>query len=283
MTISVDRVCRDPSFTNTAMVSSATPDSDLTNNQATQQTTIFAVVGTPGNDYLVGTQLDDLILGLDGNDMIFGLGGSDVICGGPGNDFIRAGAGDDTVFGGSGDDVIFGEAGDDTLFGNDGNDQIWGGLGNDAIYGDKGDDSLAGDLETFVNGRYSADPTDNRGGSDYINGGAGNDLIYGQGGDDCFRTAAFPQCPTTAFAGADHASRPELFGADGVDRINGGPGIDRLDGGAGDGNVLVGGPRPPVADFCSFGGTDVRDVTCVYPTPSGTAKVRWRTWQWPAA
>jgi len=127
------------SYTNTATVSSSTPDPNLANNTAKAtvkvpacQKTGATLVGGAGNDVLCGTAGNDSITGGGGHDTIFGFGGSDRLTGGDGND---------TIFGGAGADQLTGGNGNDRLFGNDGNDQLTGGSGSDLGVGGAGTDT----------------------------------------------------------------------------------------------------------------------------------------------
>jgi uncharacterized repeat protein (TIGR01451 family) len=127
------------SFTNTATVTSSTPDPNLLNNTAKATVKIPAcqktgqtVVGGAGNDVLCGTAGNDSITGGGGNDLIFGFGGNDTLTGGAGND---------TMFGGAGADQMTGGDGNDRLFGNDGNDSMTGGGGTDLGVGGPGADT----------------------------------------------------------------------------------------------------------------------------------------------
>jgi uncharacterized repeat protein (TIGR01451 family) len=73
--------------TNTANVSSTTPDPLTTNNFATTTTTIgvatavCTLTGTNRSDTINGTPGDDVICGGNGRDTINGLGGNDIILG----------------------------------------------------------------------------------------------------------------------------------------------------------------------------------------------------------
>jgi uncharacterized repeat protein (TIGR01451 family) len=150
------RAARDGQATNTATVSGTPADSNMANNEATQQTTIQAaaavtcggqtanVIGTAGADTLTGTDKRDVIAGLSGNDRITGLDGRDVICGGRGADTINAGGDGDLVRAGADGDRVRGRDGDDVLAGNGGDDNLGGGAGDDALRGGPGTDRCAG-------------------------------------------------------------------------------------------------------------------------------------------
>ncbi len=150
------RATRDGQATNTATVSGSPDDSNMANNEATEQTTIQApapvacggetatVVGTTGSDTLTGTGKRDVIAGLGGDDTITGLDGQDLICGAAGNDTIKAGADADRVKGGGGNDRVRGADGDDVLAGNGDDDNLGGGPGDDALKGGNGTDRCAG-------------------------------------------------------------------------------------------------------------------------------------------
>lgn len=126
-----DQVGPGATLTNSASVTSSTPDPNPGNNGAsasiqTVACTIVAVgtrvAGTPGNDVICGGPGPEDIAGLGGNDVIFGGGGNDRLSGGDGDDFL---------FGGDGDDMLAGGAGNDRLFGGNGTDQAAGGDGFD--------------------------------------------------------------------------------------------------------------------------------------------------------
>ncbi len=168
-------------LTDTATVSSATPDPTPANDTAsftvaTPACTINApsprnadpIFGTPGDDVICGTAFGDIINGRGGNDIIFGLDGNDIIKGGDGNDTIFGGAGNDIIEGGSGDDSMFGGSGDDTFYGGIGNDSISGGAGKDTLDGDAGNDTLVGGA-----------------GADTANGGAGVDACSAELRQSC--------------------------------------------------------------------------------------------------
>jgi uncharacterized repeat protein (TIGR01451 family) len=121
------------SLTNSATVSSTTPDPAPGPNTATATTTVAScgitsagdIIGTGGNDVICGSAGPDRIAGLGGNDVIFGLGGDDQLNGGDGNDTLLGDEGSDRLVGGNGDDRLTG-----------------GGGGVDRLSGDLGDDTL---------------------------------------------------------------------------------------------------------------------------------------------
>ena len=162
-----ENVGPDTALTDTATVSSATPDPTPANDTAsftvaTPACTINApsprnadpIFGTPGNDVICGTAFGDIINGRGGDDIIFGLGGDDIIKGGDGNDTIFGGEGNDIIEGGSGNDSMFGGSGDDTFYGGTGNDSASGGPGKDTLDGEGGNDTLTGgaDADTATGG-----------------------------------------------------------------------------------------------------------------------------------
>jgi uncharacterized repeat protein (TIGR01451 family) len=144
-------------ISNTAKVSSATPDPKNSGNSDTEKTTVIGaptgpscaghqatILGTPGDDLLTGTAHSDVIVGRAGNDRIFGLGGSDVICARGGFDLVKGGAQSDKILGGSAADRLFGNAGGDQLFGQRGRDRLHGGRGPDRLVGGPGSDRCSG-------------------------------------------------------------------------------------------------------------------------------------------
>jgi uncharacterized repeat protein (TIGR01451 family) len=144
-------------ISNTAKVSSTTPDPKKSGNSDTEKTTVVGapsgpgcgghaatILGTPGDDLLTGTPKSDVIVGRAGNDRIFGLGGSDVICARGGFDLVKGGAQSDKIFGGSAADRLFGNAGGDQLFGQRGRDRLHGGPGPDRLVGGPGSDRCSG-------------------------------------------------------------------------------------------------------------------------------------------
>ena len=147
--------------TNTANVSSATPDPLTTNNFATTTTTIgvatavCTLTGTNRSDTINGTPGDDVICGGNGRDTINGLGGNDIILGQNGKDVLNGGDGNDTVMGGNG------------------KDQVTGGLGVDALRGGNGKDTLNAQ-----------------------DGAAGDSIVSGNGKDVCtFDVGDVEDCP----------------------------------------------------------------------------------------
>jgi uncharacterized repeat protein (TIGR01451 family) len=147
---------REGTVSNTATVSSTSPDPNQANNEAVQQTSIQAatpvmcagkeatIIGTAGADTLTGTDKADVIAGLSGDDTIAGLDGQDILCGGRGIDAINAGGDNDTVKGGGDNDRIRGATGNDLLAGNGGEDRLAGGRGDDVLRGGPADDSCKG-------------------------------------------------------------------------------------------------------------------------------------------
>jgi uncharacterized repeat protein (TIGR01451 family) len=144
-------------ISNTAKVSSTTPDPKKSGNSDTEKTTVIGpptgpscsghpatILGTPGDDVLTGTPKSDVIVGRAGNDRIFGLGGSDVICARGGFDLVKGGAQSDKILGGAAADRLFGNAGGDRLLGQRGRDRLNGGRGPDLLIGGPGSDSCVG-------------------------------------------------------------------------------------------------------------------------------------------
>lgn len=140
-------------ITNTADVTSDTPDPNKANNSATQTTKVAGgggapsclgskatIVGTSASETLRGTNGRDVIFGSGGADQINGLGGKDLICGAAGSDRLKGGDANDRVSGGGGRDRIRGQAGNDVLRGGPGNDLLVGGKGNDRCSGGPGKD-----------------------------------------------------------------------------------------------------------------------------------------------
>lgn len=146
-------------ITNTADVTSDTPDPNKANNSATQTTEVAGgggggapsclgskatIVGTSASETLRGTNGRDVIFGSGGADQINGLGGKDLICGAAGSDRLKGGDANDRVSGGGGRDRIGGQAGNDVLKGGKRADVLRGGPGNDLLVGGKGNDRCSG-------------------------------------------------------------------------------------------------------------------------------------------
>ncbi|MBO6945177.1 hypothetical protein [Altererythrobacter sp.] len=179
--------------------------------------TVYLIVGTDDDDFIVADELDNALSGLAGNDFLEGSGGDDLVFGGDGSDFVRGGDGNDLVFGGAGNDYVRGDAGDDYIDGGDGADragyftapsavtvdlelqgaaQDTGGGGfdtlvsiehlsgsefADTLLGDAGNNWLWGSVFNGTNGDY----IDGRDGDDVIEfgDGVGHVLIGGEGND----------------------------------------------------------------------------------------------------
>jgi uncharacterized repeat protein (TIGR01451 family) len=111
----VGAVAPGASLSNTAIVSSSTPDPNRDNDTARASTAVVTctitgagdIAGTAGDDVICGSAGPDRISGGGGNDVIFGLGGADLLSGGEGNDrLVGGGGGIDRLSGGAGDDVL---------------------------------------------------------------------------------------------------------------------------------------------------------------------------------
>ncbi len=166
-TVTVNVVPRsDGTISNTASVATTVMDTDQTNNQATESTTVSkapVVAKTPkvkkpkkgkrvrqgcGAPSITGTAASDRLVGTGRVDVIRGLAGNDIILGGGGNDIICADFGDDIVSGGPGADLLIGSAGRDGLVGGGGGDILRGKSGRDRLRGQGGRDLLNGGSST---------------------------------------------------------------------------------------------------------------------------------------
>jgi uncharacterized repeat protein (TIGR01451 family) len=154
----------DGTISNTASVATGPAvDTDLSNNQDTESTTVSkapttpktpkspktkkpkkvkaqgcsspTITGTAASDRLVGTAGVDVIRGLAGNDVILGGGGNDIICADFGSDIAAGGLGADTIIGGGGRDRLLGGGGGDILRGKSGPDKLRGQGGPDLLNG----------------------------------------------------------------------------------------------------------------------------------------------------
>ena len=232
-------------ITNLVEVAGSEVDPDLTNNTATETTTVTealfcnglaaTIVGTSGDDVLTGTAGADVIVGLGGNDTINGRGGNDTICGGSGDDVISGGSGQDLLKGGRGADILKGNGGDDELRGGRGADSLEGGNGDDVLKGRRGNDLLEGNKgQDILLGGRGNDTLEGGGGADTLKGGQGDDLLLGQNGADL------------------------LLGNKGNDDLQGGSGADDLFGGNGN-DVLTGNGGN---DFCDGGNGSDTGATC---------------------
>lgn len=170
----------DGTISNTASVATSVADTDLTNNQDTESTTVSEAPATPkakkvktkkpkkvqkargcSSPSIVGTPGSDVLIGTSGVDVIRGFAGNDVIRAGGGNDIVCADFGSDTVTGGPGADLLIGSGGRDRLFGGGGNDILRGKAGRDKLRGQGGRDLLNGGTST----------------RDGCKGGAGRDVL----------------------------------------------------------------------------------------------------------
>ena len=146
-------------ITNTATVSSDTPDPRANNDSDTETTAIVApetgggatcsgraatIVGTGGSDVLRGTAGSDVIRAKGGADEIKGLDGEDFVCAGAGRDQVRGGGENDLVKGAGGRDRLTGQGGADTLKGGGRRDRLVGGNGDDTLNGGGGNDRCRG-------------------------------------------------------------------------------------------------------------------------------------------
>lgn len=194
---------RQGTITDTATVTSATTDPDLSDNTATQTTTVSGPsctrIGTNGNDTLAGTPGPDVLCGAGGDDVLSPGAGSDSALGGPGVDTVsyagaEAGVVVDLAGGtstGSGSDRLVGienasgSARDDVLRGSAARNRLIGGAGTDILVGRAARDVLLGGS-----------------GGDYLSGGAARDSLDGGDGTDvCVsgtRRSCFPKNPADA-------------------------------------------------------------------------------------
>lgn len=74
---------------------------------------VAALNGTAGHDFIWGGAIGNVIKGLTGNDILEGNGGRDRLLGGNGADELDGGAGNDTLTGGNGGDTLTGGIGAD--------------------------------------------------------------------------------------------------------------------------------------------------------------------------
>jgi uncharacterized repeat protein (TIGR01451 family) len=147
-------------ISNTVVVASTPPDTNATNNQEAETTTVLSkdqgkkkvqascatptMSGTAGDDVITGTERADVIATFGGNDQVFALGGKDLVCTGAGSDLVLGGNGGDTVKGGTFADRLIGNAGGDLLKGKAGGDRLRGKSGNDVLNGGPDRDSCKG-------------------------------------------------------------------------------------------------------------------------------------------
>ncbi|HEU4704175.1 MAG TPA: hypothetical protein VFS45_00475, partial [Sphingomicrobium sp.] len=267
--------------------------------------------GGRGDDTIIGTADVNNLNGGLGNDTLDGLGGNDRLVGGAGGDTLNGGDGNDTLIGafntgfgpqpGDGADILRGGGGGDLIRGGDGDDLLEGGEGNDNLRGDAGSDTLDGGAgEDFVSYFFTAlgsgitfdarhvgatstsTIADPLGGTDTlidiesigIGGTNFDDILYG----------SEHLAPTAHYANqmSGNGGNDQMYGASGVDFIDGGTGNDALYGSGGDdivyggvGNdlldagsgddLMVGGAGDDVLD----GGTGMADVA-VFHLPLGT-------------
>jgi Ca2+-binding RTX toxin-like protein len=131
--------------------------------------------------------------------------------------------------------LIFGGDGNDSLSGGGGNDQISGGNGNDSLFGNNGNDTLCGEAgNDNLHGGNGDDLEFGEMGSDHLYGDAGKDVLLG-GDDNDFLYGGIDNDQLFGQAGND-----QLYGDAGNDIIVGGAGNDKLYGSAGR-DILIGG------------------------------------------
>jgi Ca2+-binding RTX toxin-like protein len=224
---------------------------------------VWAVVGTAGNDILTGGS---------GSDMLQGLGGNDQLSGNAGNDILD---------GGSGADTLYGNAGSDVFYGGTGNDQLYGGTGIDKYYFNRGDgqdtihEDYLEDTWIYIGDLSLAELTFRRAGADLLvgfqtsatdsitladffkNGEPQSSLVLKKenGETQVLDASALIQMTLVATEGADvldgsslgdtisglggddlifaRAGNDIVDGGAGADNINGGDGNDQLTGGIG--------------------------------------------------
>ncbi|MDO6523862.1 calcium-binding protein [Shimia thalassica] len=169
-------------------------------NEETDFTNYYEILGNGGNDTLIGAAGDDRIIAGDQNDSLVGNAGNDFLHGRAGSDTLIGGDGDDVLFGGAQDpenehyssvpdlgDELYGMAGDDNLIGAAGNDLLYGGHGRDWVSGGYGADTLVGQQgNDTLSGGVTADEIHGNDGNDFINGGFGFDRVNGGDGADKF-------------------------------------------------------------------------------------------------
>ena len=221
----------------------------------------WAVLGTPGNDYMTGTA---------GTDLIQGLGGNDNINGAASNDILDGGAGDDMLFGNEGADTIYGGNGNDQLYGGTGADQYYfaRGDGKDTIHEDFLDDTLIsiGDLtleelrfvrsgaDLVVGFQTSADDQITL--AEFFKNGVPQSTLVLKKADgstqrvdvaNLMEASLNPSSANDVLYGAQTADNIDALAGDdlvyaraGNDTVDGGAGADNLKGGDGD-DVLLGG------------------------------------------
>lgn len=193
---------------------------------------VEAVIGTPGNDYIIGNDLDNRLEGE---------------------------AGDDTIIGRQGNDELHGGAGRDTLIGSDGvapfvdSDSFDGGAGDDHIYADAAD-LLDRPGLMVLGGPGAADALDFffSGGVNFLNDfglaarTGGFEQVFGSSASDRISTANSLLSPGLYYVG--RGGDDFLVGGNGNDTLNGGDGNDTLVGAAG-ADTLIGGPGLDSADL----------------------------------
>ncbi|PRD40778.1 hypothetical protein C5748_25180 [Phyllobacterium phragmitis] len=211
-----------------------TPSGEFSFYEMTNWTSIEAVEGSDGDEYLNGSgayasEVSSVhtIHGRGGNDRLKGTTSSDYLDGGSGNDhlYLRSSAGEDgvvdTVIGGSGYDILYVSTTYNTSLDVDfsqGGAVVWNSLGDKVIV--QGIEEVWG--EALRNDRIIADDhmvvLRGNEGDDYLKGNARDNLLIGD----------------TNYASSSFSSDDEIWGEGGNDRIQGGHGQDELHGGDGD-------------------------------------------------
>jgi uncharacterized repeat protein (TIGR01451 family) len=259
-------------ISNTAVVTSSTAETTLTNNSSTVTATVEQPAGLPECDIFTANEPGDLGTAMVVDDadnpgdsvlVVTGTNKSDVIVveAQPRSQgvfrvvqnkhvivsFISRDVQHIVIFGLAGNDkivispaltqsaIVFGDAGNDVITAGSGNTQVSGGDGNDKIVGGRGSDTLCGDNgNDVIVGGLGNDVIFGEAGNDVINGGLGDDLLLGGDGNDVLDGAV----------GNDH-----LYGQAGNDTLVGGLGNNVLVGGDGNDklvarpgrNILIGG------------------------------------------
>jgi len=253
--------------------------------------------GSNGSDTLIGGTGDDALIGGNGDDSLFGGNGDDTLRGGAGADNLYGGSGSDTieysdkveavivnldganavtvkvkgviedtiadienVTGGSGADQITGDSNANSLLGGADNDTLSGGLGNDTINGGTGIDvaiysgAISNYTITATVGGLSVQ--DNR------SNGDGTDLIAGIEWlkfSDAMVKATGLNLVGTAFTN-------RLTGMAADDTLYGAGGIDVLDGKDGSDLYLMGAGDHPAAEIKDTGALGVDELRFISTT-----------------
>jgi uncharacterized repeat protein (TIGR01451 family) len=127
-------------LSNSAILSSDTPDPSGENNSDTEETDVSPVAGRCDGGTVGEDDQNDSITGTPDADKIRGLGGDDTIRGKPGRDCLNGDEDSDELHGGADPDELWGGPGDDEFFAVGGSrDTIHCGPGDDRVHAGRKD------------------------------------------------------------------------------------------------------------------------------------------------